>query len=104
MSVADLKAYGKMCATDPALAKKAKAIGLSNIKGQAEHAKTLGLTFDERDMEALAKELHPKGELSEKELSTVAGGVVTGVAAAVVGAATVGVGVVGGGVYAASGW
>jgi predicted ribosomally synthesized peptide with nif11-like leader len=87
MSVADLKEYGKRCAADPALAKKAKSIGLSNVKGQAEHAKTLGLNFNERDMEALAKEMGSKGELNEKELSAVAGGVVTGVAAAVVGAA-----------------
>jgi lactobin A/cerein 7B family class IIb bacteriocin len=87
MSVADLKKYGKMAKENPEIGKKAKAIGLQNIKGQAEHAKTLGLTFDEKDMEALARELQPKGELSEKELSAVAGGVVSAVAAAVVGAA-----------------
>jgi predicted ribosomally synthesized peptide with nif11-like leader len=87
MSVADLKAYGKACAENPQLAKKAKEIGLSNVKGQAAHAKTLGYNFDEKDMESLAKEVSPTGELSEQELSSVAGGVATGVAAAVVGAA-----------------
>jgi len=87
MSVADLKKYGKMAAENPDLRKKAKEIGISNIKGQAAHAKTLGLSFDEKDMEALAREMQPKGELSEKELSSVAGGVVSSIAAAAVGAA-----------------
>ena len=86
MSVQDLKAYGKLAVENPDVLKKAKAIGLQNVKGQAEYAKTLGLNFDQKDMEALAKEVQPKAELSEAELSKVAGGVVTTVAAAVAGA------------------
>ena len=94
MSVADLKKYGAMAASDPKVRAEAKKIGLQNFKGQASYAKTLGLTFDESDMQALAKEVKPKGELSEKELSNVAGGIVSATAAAVVGAAA---GVVGAG-------
>ena len=86
MSVQDLKAYGKLCVENPTHMKRAKEIGLQNVKGQAEYAKTLGLNFDKSDMEALAKEVQPKTELSESELSKVAGGVVTTVAAAVAGA------------------
>jgi lactobin A/cerein 7B family class IIb bacteriocin len=87
MSVVDLKAYGKRAASDPVVRAKAKSIGLQNVKGQAEYAKTLGLHFDEADMQALAREVKPKGELSEKDLSSVSGGVVTTTAAAVAGAA-----------------
>jgi lactobin A/cerein 7B family class IIb bacteriocin len=90
MSVQDLKKYGQMAAQDPTVRAEAKKIGLQNVKGQAAYAKTLGLNFDEADMQALAKEVSPSGELSEKDLSSVAGGVVTatvGVAAGVVSAA-----------------
>jgi predicted ribosomally synthesized peptide with nif11-like leader len=84
VSVADLKAYGKRAATDPAVRQRAKEIGLQNVKGQAEYAKTLGFNFDSNDMAALAKEVKPQSELSEEQLTSVAGGVVTSVAAAVV--------------------
>ncbi|HEY7791026.1 MAG TPA: Nif11-like leader peptide family RiPP precursor [Vicinamibacterales bacterium] len=87
MSVQDLKNYGAMAAKDPKVGKRAKEIGLANVKGQAAYAKTLGFQFDERDMESLAKQMSPSGELSEAELSSVAGGFATAVAAAVVGAA-----------------
>jgi predicted ribosomally synthesized peptide with nif11-like leader len=87
MSVQDLKKFGKMAAEDPKVRAEAKKIGLQNVKGQAAYAKTLGLNFDENDFAALAKEVSPTGELSEAELSQVAGGIATGVAAAVVGAA-----------------
>jgi hypothetical protein len=97
MSVEDLKKYGKMAAEDPKVRAKAKELGLLNVKGQAAYAKTLGLNFDETDMQALAREMQPKGELSEKDLSAVAGGVVSatamGVAALVVGVVGVGAGV-----------
>ena len=83
MSVADLKAYGKRAATDPVVRAKAKEIGLQNVAGQAAYAKTLGLNFTAEDLQALAKEVKPKGELSEDQLSKVAGGVVTTTAAAV---------------------
>jgi len=90
MSVADLKAYGKRAATDPAVRQKAKEIGVQNVKGQAEYARTLGFTFDTDDMDALAREVRPHGELSEEQLSAVAGGIATSVAVAV---ATAGVAV-----------
>ena len=86
-----------MAAEDPKVRAKAKEIGLLNVKGQSAYAKTLGLNFDEADMQALAKQVAPKGELSEKDLSSVAGGVVSatalGVAGVVVGVAGVGAGV-----------
>jgi predicted ribosomally synthesized peptide with nif11-like leader len=91
MSVADLKAYGKRAASDPAVRSKAKAIGLQNIQGQAEYAKTLGLTFTADDMKSLAKEVQPKGELTEEQLGAVSGGVVS--ATAVAAASVVGAGV-----------
>ena len=94
MSVQDLKKYGKMAAEDPKVRAKAKEIGLMNVKGQAAYAKTLGLDFTEADMQALAKESVPKGELSEKELQAVAGGIASATALAVAGLA---VGVVGAG-------
>jgi lactobin A/cerein 7B family class IIb bacteriocin len=90
MSLQDLKAYGQLCAENPVHRQKAKEIGLQNVKGQAEYAKTLGLHFDQSDMEALAREAQPRGELSEKDLQAVSGGVATGVAVAV---ATAGVAV-----------
>lgn len=83
MSVADLKAYGKRAATDPAVRAKAKEIGLQNVAGQAAYAKSLGFNFTQEDMQALAKEVKPKGELSDEQLGNVAGGVVTTTAAAV---------------------
>lgn len=94
MSLQDLKKYGKMAAEDPKVRAEAKRIGLQNVKGQAAYAKTLGLNFDEADMQALAKEVQPKGELSEKELSSVAGGVVTTTAAAVAAGVSAAAGVV----------
>jgi len=88
MSVKDLKEYGKRAASDPAVRAKAKSIGLQNVKAQAEYAKTLGYHFDQSDMADLAKEVVPKGELSEKELAKIAGGVVSTTAALAVTAAT----------------
>ncbi len=106
MSVQDLKKYGKMAAEDPKVRAKAKEIGLMNVKGQAAYAKTLGLNFDEADMQALSREAVPKGELSEKDLQAVAGGVASATALAVAGLA-VGVVGVGAGVTStvtAGGW
>jgi hypothetical protein len=84
VSVEDLMEYGRQCAADPIHRRRAKDIGLQNIKGQSEYAKTLGLHFDAGDMQALARSLQPSGELSEDDLSQVAGGVVSSVAATVV--------------------
>lgn len=97
MSVEDLKKYGAMAASDPKVREEAKKIGLQNMKGQAAYAKTLGLNFDENDMAALAKQVQPTGELSEKDLASVAGGVVTTTAAAVAGVVSAAAGVVGAG-------
>ena len=74
MSLEDLKTYAKKCTEDDALRAKAKEIGLENIQGQIEHAKTLGLTWDENDMKALAQEVQSEGELSDGDLEQVAGG------------------------------
>ncbi len=92
MSVQDLKKYGKMAAEDPKVRAEAKKIGLMNVKGQSAYAKTLGLNFDEADMQALSRESIPKGDLSEKDLQAVAGGIASATALAVAGLA---VGVVG---------
>ena len=94
MSVEDLKKYGKMAVEDPAVRATAKSIGLQNLKGQIDYAKTLGLAFDENDMKALSKEYQPKGELNENDLAQVAGGVVSSTSAAVVGAIVVAASVV----------
>lgn len=91
MSVADLKEYGRRAASDPSVRQKAKEIGLQNLKGQAEYAKTLGLNFTPDDMQELAKEVAPKGELSEEQLGAVAGGIVS--ATAMAAAAVVGTGI-----------
>ena len=76
MSVEDLRADGQLCVDNPTHLRRAKEIGLHDIRGQAAYAKTLGLQFDDRDLETLARGLQPTGELSEDELASVAGGVV----------------------------
>ena len=86
MSVEALKAYGKKCIEDEELRKKAKAVGVENIPGQVELAKSHGFDFTPEDLQSLAKEVGVEGELSEDELESVAGGFVTALAAAVVGA------------------
>lgn len=101
MSVEDLKKYGQLCAEDDAVRAEAKKIGIDDIDGQIAHAKTLGLEFDNDDLQSLAQEMQTEGELSEDDLEAVAGGVVSTTAAAVVGAAAgvvgAGAGVVGAG-------
>ena len=78
MSVENLKKYGKMCAEDEEVRKKAKEIGLQDLDGQVVHAKTLGLEFSKEDFKVLAKEigLDGKNELSDEDLIKVAGGLV----------------------------
>jgi hypothetical protein len=96
MSVEALKEYGRRCATDPALASRAKAIGIGNVQGQIEHARTLGLNWNQEDMAALARETGAGAELSEDQLERVAGGIVSLTAALAVAsaaAAVVGAGV-----------
>jgi lactobin A/cerein 7B family class IIb bacteriocin len=88
MSVKDLKSYGRVCVESPLLAAKAKEIGVDNIPGQIEHARSLGFNWDEDDMRALAAEMQPQ-ELSEEELEEISTGFVT-TTAAVVGSAVVG--------------
>jgi predicted ribosomally synthesized peptide with nif11-like leader len=89
VSVKDLKEYGKRAAQDPAVRAKAKSIGLQNVTAQAAYAKTLGYHFDQADMNALATDVQLKGQLSDRELSQVAGGVVAVTAPIVVAAAMV---------------
>lgn len=97
MSIEDLKAYGKLCVEDEEVKEKAKEIGLENIEGQIEHAKSLGLNFSDDDLQELAKETTKQGELSDEDLESVAGGVVSatalGVAALAVSVVGVGAGV-----------
>jgi hypothetical protein len=116
MSLEALKEYGRRCLEEPELRRKAKDIGISNVQGQMEHARSLGLEWDTGDMAAWVRETGADTELSEEQLEGVAGGfftvtaavVCTGVAAGVatgvaVGAA-VGVGVAAGVTTAAGGW
>jgi hypothetical protein len=86
MSVDALKEYGRRCATDPALARRAKEIGIDNVQGQIEHARSLGLNWTTDDMAALARETGAGAELSEAQLERVAGGIVTTTAALAVAA------------------
>jgi predicted ribosomally synthesized peptide with nif11-like leader len=76
MSVENLKEYGKRCAENEEVRKKAKEIGLKDIDGHIAHGKSLGLEFSEEDFAALAKEigLDGKNELNEEELKKIAGG------------------------------
>ncbi len=84
MSVEDLKKYGQMCAENEEVRDKAKEIGMEDVEGQIAHAKSLGLTFSQSDLEALAQEagVGQSDELSEEDLEKVAGGVVTTTVAA----------------------
>lgn len=110
MSLEDLKKYGKLCVEDPVVKAKAKEIGLENIEGQIEHAKSLGLNFTGDDLVALSKETAVQGELSDEDLESVAGGFVTTtgalVASAVVaaGAAVVGAGAAATSASSGDGW
>ncbi|MDR2179650.1 MAG: Nif11-like leader peptide family RiPP precursor [Synergistaceae bacterium] len=76
MSVENLKQYGKLCAENEEVRKKAKEIGLMDMNGHISHGKSLGLEFSKEDFKALAKEagLDGENELSEEELKKVAGG------------------------------
>ncbi len=82
MSVENLKEYGKKVAHDADLLAKAQEIGLENIEGQIELAKSLDLEFSVGDMEALGREV--SSEMTEDQLELVAGGVATTTALAVV--------------------
>jgi lactobin A/cerein 7B family class IIb bacteriocin len=86
VSVENLKQYGKLCAENEEVRKKAKEIGLMDMNGQIAHAKSLGLEICREDFEALAKEagLDEQNELSEEELKKVAGGCATTTTAIVV--------------------
>jgi predicted ribosomally synthesized peptide with nif11-like leader len=79
MSVENLKQYGKLCAENEEIRKKAKEIGLQDLDGQIAHGKSLGLEFSREDFDELGKEagLDSKNELSEEDLKKVAGGAAT---------------------------
>jgi predicted ribosomally synthesized peptide with nif11-like leader len=79
MSVENLKKYGKLCAENDEVRKKAKEIGINDIDGQIAYGKSLGLEFSKEDFKELSREaeLEVRNELSEEELRKVAGGVGT---------------------------
>lgn len=85
MSVENLKNYGRTCAESPELAAKAKEIGVDNIPGQIEHAKSLGFEWDADDLKALAAETGE--DISDRDLEDISTNAVTvSAVAAVVGA------------------
>src|SRR5690606_11651984 len=114
MSIEDLRTYGTRAVSDPDVRKKVKEIGMQNLPGHVEFAKTLGLEFSVDDFATLAREA--QGELSEDQMSQVAGGwghvsdgvTVTGVVGGVVSSATSAgsavASVVGGGGGGGGGW
>ena len=86
MSVENFKKFGKMCAENEDIRKKAKEIGIGNLDGVVAYGKELGLDFSMDDIKALGDEVGVTGqELSEEELEKVAGGFVTTTAAVVAG-------------------
>jgi predicted ribosomally synthesized peptide with nif11-like leader len=93
MSVENLKKYGKQCAEDEKVRKRAKEIGTQDIDGQIAHAKSLGLDISREDFVALAREagIDGKDELNEEDLKKVAGGVFTTTILTLVGFVAVGV-------------
>jgi predicted ribosomally synthesized peptide with nif11-like leader len=100
MSVEDFKKFGQMIAENPEVRAKAKEIGIDNVDGQIQYAKTLGLEFSKQDLAGVVKESGVSSqELSDEQLETVAGGAISTTAAAVVGAV---VGIVSTGVAVAS--
>ena len=74
MSVEDLQEYGRRRAADPALERRCEEIGLRNIPGLMQHARSLGLHWTQQDMEALASAVRPEEALSDEQLEAVAGG------------------------------
>jgi predicted ribosomally synthesized peptide with nif11-like leader len=76
MSLESLKEYGRLCAENEEVRKKAKEIGLQDIEAHIAHGHSLGLEFSKEDFRAFAEEagLDGKNELSEEELKKVAGG------------------------------
>ncbi len=98
MSVEDFKKYGQMIAQDEKVRAKAKEIGIENVAGQIQYAKTLGLQFTQDDLAKAVRETGASSkELSEEQLEQVAGGAIT--STAVVGAV---IGCVGAGVAGAA--
>lgn len=102
MSIENLKEYARRCAADPALRSKAKAIGLSDLDGQIANSKSLGLDWTKDEFAAFTKEMQADGELSEKDLENVAGGIVSATAAVVAGVVGAAAGVVGAGAAVAA--
>ncbi len=84
MSVEDLKAFGKKCAEDMAVQKKAADIGINNIDGLIKLGKENGFNFNQDDMMAIAKEVATthKDALTQEQLQAIAGGNVLAVASA----------------------
>lgn len=77
MSVENLKEYARLCANDPEIREKAKAIGGTDVEEHMRLAESLGLNWTSGDMMAFRKELVADDDLtdlSEEELEQVAGG------------------------------
>lgn len=95
MSVENLKEYGRRARENDEVRAKAKELGMGNLEGQMEHARSLGLDFTQADLDALASEVGSSEDaLSEEQLESVAGGLVSATA---MGVAALAVAVVGAG-------
>jgi predicted ribosomally synthesized peptide with nif11-like leader len=82
MSVQDFKKFGQLIAQDEKVRAKAKEIGVENVDGQIQYAKTLGLEFTKDDLAMAVKEASASSkELTEEQLEKVAGGAITSTAA-----------------------
>ena len=95
MASSDVKAFLEKVNSDPALVAKAKAIGTSDYDKVIAFAKELGFSFTAGDMvDHFSDSIGDSSELSEGDLSSVAGGTVTASAAAVAGGVAAAAGVV----------
>ena len=81
MALEHLKEYARRCATEDAVGRRAKAIGLTDIDGHIRHAKSLGLEWTRRDMVNFRNQVidtdDELAQMSDEELELVAGGVCT---------------------------
>ena len=89
----DVSGFFEKINSDPALKAKAKAIGTSDFAKVASFAKELGFSFTAKDMhDHLSNQLGDSTDLTEDDLSSVAGGTVSATALAAVSAASAVVG------------
>ena len=78
MSLEHLTAYARRCATEDAVGKRARAIGLTDLDAQMRYARTLGLEWTLHDMVKFRNQVFGADtdleEVSEEELEMIAGG------------------------------